>query len=258
MHNAPEDSSLPGFIQRQREFTARIRDPLHAPAPADVAPRRMALYEELFYNNIHDSLSNAFPVLRTIHDAKGWHALVRDYFCRHRAHSPLFHELPREFLHYLEHERGRHEGDYPFLLELAHYEWIELELLTSEESLPYYQAGGDLLSSTPVLSPLSRQLRYHYAVQQIGPGDIPQQPGASDTHLLVYRDLQDKIGFIQLNPVTARLLQLLREPPQCSGRQLLQQIASELNHPNPQTVITAGGELLRELREREIILGTKN
>jgi hypothetical protein len=258
MPSVPDTSAQPAFMQRQYAFAARIRDPQNAPAPADIDSRRMDVYEELFYNNIQEFLTNAFPVLRKLHDDEKWHAIVRDYFATHRAHTPLFHEMPREFLHYLQDERGEREGDYPFMLQLAHYEWIELELLTAEDNISNCDSEGDLLNGSLVLSPLTRILSYHYAVQKIGPDHIPQQPDETSTHLLVYRDLKDAIGFIELNPVTARLLQLISEHSAQNGQQLLEQIAAELQHPNPQTVIDGGHEILRDLKQRDIILGTKN
>ena len=257
MQHAPEEKAQPEFIRQQYAFAAHIRDPLNAAAPADVAPHRMAAYAELFYNNINDFLSNAFPVLRKIHDDNPWHTLVRDYFAKHRARTPLFHEMPREFLDYLNNERSGQKGDYPFISELAHYEWIELELMTAEEKLPAHNPDGELLEGVPLLSPLTRLLHYHYAVHQIGPLNLPQQQDESLTHLLVYRDMQDEIGFIELNPITTRLLQLLNEKPNSNGRELLEQIASELNHPNPTTVIDGGRAVLEELRQRGAILGTR-
>ncbi|MDH5785702.1 MAG: putative DNA-binding domain-containing protein [Chromatiales bacterium] len=257
MPHTHKADQMPRFMQRQYEFALRIRDPENAPAPDDVAPTRMAAYAELFYNNINECLSNAFPVLHKLHDDEQWHTLVRDYFSRHRATTPLFHEMPREFLLYLQQEREEHESDHPFMWELAHYEWIELELLTSEDVLPKTLSDGDLLIDRPVLSPLTRILSYHYAVHQIGPDNIPQQPGETLTHLLVYRDSQDKVGFIELNPVTARLLLLIGEQPQLCGQELLEQIAAELNHPNPQTVIEGGRAILDDLHSRDIILGTR-
>ncbi len=257
MPSAPNRAEQPGFMQQQYAFAARIRDPQNAPLPTGIESRRMDVYEELLYNNIHDFLSNAFPVLRQLHDDEKWHALVRDYFAIHRARTPLFHEMPREFLYYLQDERGKREGDYPFMLQLAHYEWIELELLTAEDNLPDCDIHGDLLNGMPLLSPLTRILSYQYAVHQICPDHIPQQTDETPTHLLVYRDSQDRVGFIELNPVTARLLQLLTEQPKKSGEQLLQQIAAELQHPNPQTVVDGGSEILRDLKRRDIILGTR-
>ena len=52
----------------QYAFAAHIRDPEHAPAPGDVEPRRMAVYTELFYNNIESLLAANFPVIRRLHD----------------------------------------------------------------------------------------------------------------------------------------------------------------------------------------------
>lgn len=257
MQQVHNRSGLPLFMQRQYEFAARIRDPEHAPAPADVPKQRMQAYQELFYNNVQDFLANAFPVLRRIHNDEKWHALVRDYFNRHRAHTPLFHEMPREFLQYLQDERGEHEGDYPFLLELAHYEWIELELMTAEDAPNDCGHESNLLAGKPVLSPLTRILSYNYAVHRIGPGYLPSQPEESPTHLLVYRNNADEVGFIELNPVTTRLVHLLKECPGATGRQLLEQIAEELQHPNPQTVIEAGHAILADLKQENIILGTR-
>jgi hypothetical protein len=256
MRHASSTAERPAFMQQQYAFAARIRDPRHAPAPADVPARRMALYEELFYNNINEALTNAFPVLRKLHTDVQWHTLVRDYFTTHRARTPLFHQMAREFIDYLQHERGSVAGDRPFMLELAHYEWVELELLGAEDELPPCNDSGDLLDNIPLLSPLTRLLSYHYPVHRIGPDYIPQHAAATPTHLLVWRDRQDEIGFMTLNPVTARLLQHLSGPPQASGRELLEQIAAELHHPNPQTVIEGGRAILEELRQRDILLGT--
>ena len=94
-------ASRPEFIQRQYDFAAHIRDPEHAPAPPDVEDRRMAIYRELFYNNVEGFLSNTFPVLREIYDDSHWHAMVRDYFSHHQSQTPLFLEIPREFLGWL-------------------------------------------------------------------------------------------------------------------------------------------------------------
>lgn len=258
MRHASGTAEMPAFMQQQYAFAARIRDPRHAPAPADVPARRMALYEELFYNNVNEALANAFPVLRKLHADKQWHQLVRDYFTTHRARTPLFHQMAREFIDYLQHERGSVAGDLPFMLELAHYEWIELKLLSTEDELPPCDGSGDLLDNTPLLSPLTRLLSYSYPVHRIGPDHIPQQAAATPTHLLVWRDRQDEVGFMELNPVAARLLQRLSGQPQASGRKLLEQIAAELHHPNPQTVVEGGRAILEELEQRDIILGTQD
>ncbi|RKZ79734.1 MAG: DUF2063 domain-containing protein, partial [Gammaproteobacteria bacterium] len=48
----------PSFIDTQYQFAGHIRDPEHNPAPADIEQRRMAIYRELFYNNIEGFIAN--------------------------------------------------------------------------------------------------------------------------------------------------------------------------------------------------------
>ena len=99
----------PDFQRRQYEFAAHIRDPENRPAPSDVEDRRMAIYRELFYNNVEGFIANTFPVLRSLHDEDAWHGMVRDYFSHHRAQTPYFLEIPREFMAWLENERAPRE-----------------------------------------------------------------------------------------------------------------------------------------------------
>lgn len=73
---------------------------------------------------------------------------------------------------------------------------------------------------------------------------------------MVYRDRSDEIHFLEINAVTYRLLALLQENPDWTGLDALKQVAEELNHPQPETVIAHGTSLLNDLRERNIIVGT--
>jgi uncharacterized protein len=246
----------PAFIQQQYAFAAHIRDPRHNAAPAGIEDRRMGIYRELFFNNVEGFLASSFPVLRKLMDDHSWHALARDFFAGHRCHSPLFLDIPREFLDYLDEERDEQGTDLPFMRELAHYEWVELALSVAENDQGAPVAvEGDLLAGAPLLSPLAWPLAYQYPVHRISPDFQPQEPDAQPTYLLVYRDTRDQVGFIELNPVSARLFSLLQEQPEHSGRALLQQIVAELQHPDPGLVIESGHAILDEWRRLDIVRG---
>lgn len=247
------------FIRQQYAFAAHIRDPDHQPAPAGIEDRRMGIYRELFYNNVEDFLSGAFPVLRNIHVDDNWHAMVRDYFHHHHARTPLFLEMPREFLTWLHDERVPQPGDLPFLYELAHYEWAELALTIAEETIDASATdpAGDLLQGIPVISPLAWHMSYEFPVHRIGPDFIPDESGKQPTCLVVYRDREDEVGFVEINPVTKRLLELVSTNETASGQDLLARIAAEMSHPDPEVVINGGREILNGLREKDIITGTK-
>ncbi len=248
----------PEFQRVQQRFAAHLRDPALNPAPADVEPRRMKIYADLFYNNVENFLASGFPVLRKLTPDERWHAMARDFFSRHQSHTPLFHRIAEEFLKYLDTERGEVEGDPAFLRELAHYEWVELALSVAEDKLTpvHAEPNGDLMNGVPVVSPLAWTLAYEFPVHRIGPDFQPAAATGAPTFVIVYRTLNDEVKFMEINAVTARLMELIAESPD-TGRALLQRVATELKHPQPQAVVSEGEKILNDLRQRGIILGTK-
>lgn len=250
---------LPAFQQKQYEFAAHIRDPEQAPRPSEVEDRRMAIYRELFFNNVSGILSDSFPVLRSITPDDTWQRRIRRFYADHNCHTPYFIELSKEFVDWLVEERGDHPDDPPFIRELAHYEWVEIALTTSDEDkdLSKVNHNGDLLDGMPLISPVAMHLAYEYPAHKISKDFQPQEPGAEPTYLVVYRDRQDQIHFLEINAVTYRLMSLIKELPQATGREILLQIAGELSHPEPEQVVNHGASLLHDLRERNIIIGTR-
>ncbi len=258
MNSKAHKDKQPEFISKQLEFAAHIRNPDIHSKPDDVEDRRMGIYRELFYNNVEGFISSGFPVLRDLTDDKTWHAMVRDFFSRHHCKTPYFLEISEEFLDYLENERDN-SNDPAFMQELAHYEWVELALTVAEQEIDEtgIDPQGDFLQNIPVLSPLAWLLSYQFDVQHIGPDYQPTLPPEQITTLIVYRDRDDEIGFMEINPVTAHMIQSLQLDSEQTGGQLLKNIADELNHSDPSVVITGGLEIMEQLREADILLGVR-
>lgn len=249
----------PGFARVQRGLAAHVRDPGHGPPPAGIEARRLQIYRELIFNNVAGFIRSGFPVLSEILGGVRVERLVRDFMIRHRAETPYFLEISREFLAYLQDEYEPEPGDPDYLHELAHYEWVELALDVAETEIPRsgIDSRGDLLGGHPVISPLAWRLCYRYPVHQLGPGVQPAAPPPEPTHLVVYRNRADEVRFLEINAVTARLLQLLAQDdePRITGEAALLQVATELRHPEPAVVVAAGSATLGELRALEVILG---
>ncbi len=252
-------ADIPVFQQRQYAFTASIRDPEHAASPAGIETRRMKLYQQLFYNNVESFMANAFPVLRSIMDEDAWQRLIRDYFSSHRASTPLFPEMPHEFVQYLSEERQPQAHDFPFLAELSHYEWVETALELSELEIDDSgaQPDLDLLTHIPVISPLAWLLQYHYPVHRIGPDYLPKAATGDDTFIIVYRSRDDEVKFSELNATTAILLQRVADNKSRTGMQLVEDMAREMAHPDPRLVIQAGTQILADMQQRQIIAGAR-
>lgn len=241
------------FKSTQLAFAAYIRDPQQNPMPVDVAESRMAMYRALFFNNIEGFLSGNFPVLRALLNDEQWLALTQDFYAKHPCHTPYFLQIPAEFLSYLQHER-QGEDDFPFMLELAHYEWVEMALATSEEEVVTHDKNlNELLNHAIALSPLAWPLAYQYPVHKIGPDFLPLAASAQPTFIVVYRNALDDVNFIEITALTYRMLELIQAQEAIITADCLQQLAVESQHPNPELIINAGLEILKTLAEKTII-----
>lgn len=243
----------------QMAFAAHLRDPANQPAPEGIENRRMQIYRDLFYNNVEGFVSGAFPVLRSLTSDEKWHRMVRDFFAHYRCQTPYFLEISEEFLQYLQNQRTPEQDDWPFILELAHYEWVELVADSAVETIPTtgFNPDGNLLNGRPCLSPLAYVVSYQFPVHQIGPDYTPQEPSATPTFLIVYRNSDLEVKFMEINSVSARLLVLLQENESFTGLNAIEVIQGEINHPNPQVVIDGGQQALNHLHQTGIILGTQ-
>lgn len=243
---------MKGFQQVQAELTQHIRDPARFRGPSGIEGRRLKIYRELLYNNVEGFLSSGFPVLRSIYADERWHAMVRDFMASHLCRSPYFLEISEEFLAYLQHERGERSDDPPFLCELAHYEWVELALDVAPDE-PQGEPSGDLLDGCPRVSSLAWPLAYQFPVHQLGAAFQPDVAPAQPTYLVVYRTREDAVEFMEINAVTYRLLELLQSEPAITGRQALEQLAREMQHPQPEQLVAFGAELMAQLSAAAIV-----
>ncbi len=249
--------ALPDFQKMQYRFAARIRDPQGtADATGDLAEkspglvetevdptlpieeRRWKAYEGLFFNNVQDFFSKLFPVLKSVVGETRWAELVREYLQKHRARTPLFHELGEEFLVFLQQGYDPQPQDPAFMLPLAHYEWVELALSVDEadgfENSPGLTADLDAVYE---LSPVAWPLAYDWPVHELGPDFMPEAPLEMVTTLLVYRDADDAIQFMVLSPVLYEFIQRLANPDvveiveRPTARTVLQGLAEALQVP---------------------------
>jgi len=246
------------FVETQKQLADHLRDPKSNTAPVNIEERRLQIYRDLIYKNIEGFISGGFPILRTLYSDSDWQELVRNFIRTHQSESPYFLEVSQEFLRYLQEEHTLRDCDPGFMLELAHYEWVELALDVSQESIPSERpdlADGELLRRLPSVSPLAWCLSYQYPVHLVGEAYQPEQPPEQPTFLIVYRNRADDVGFMASNAMTVRLLNLLAAAGKdSSGEQVLLQLAGEMNHPDPKNLVEMGHQLLQQLYHSDILI----
>ena len=243
-------TSMLAFQEYQLAFTAHIRNPRANKKPAKVNDKRMAVYREIVFNNIVGSVSACYPVCQLCMGKRAWQQLIRGFFAQYAATSPIFRDIPKHFLDYLSHT----EQLPAYLTSLAQYEWVELALASQVTETISVSKNSDLLDEIPVLAPAHQLLEYDYPVHQISAKFKPST--STQTFLLVFRNAQNSVKFIELNPITFQLLSLIQDK-QLTGRQALTQMAVAMQHPEVNMIVSFGAEILADLARQGAIIGSQ-
>lgn len=264
-----EKPNLLPFQQLQQQLSNYIRDPenraYQPEGGLEIEQRRLDIYAELFFNNLYGLFSQVFPVCKAIIGENRWQQICREFLVKHNAQTPLFHELAGEFLDFLDNEFSPQPTDPEFLLELAHYEWIELVLSVSEEEdfiarqIPWQQID---LAAKFELSPLALPLAYQWPVHQLAADYQPEEPEQATT-LLVYRQCaqmdagqpisniqKDGIEFIELTPLLYQWLVALNDYQ--SAELALEAISQDLEL-NQQALQEFAKQTLQQLMAKGIV-----
>ncbi len=264
----PEENRPPDFIAYQRHFVDYLRDPAGNEDSSEQLPKQIGIYARLLNNKFEDSLNICFPVCRELLEPERWQQLVTLFIKEHRCESPLYREIPDEFVDYLLNEKP--DLVLPdFLKELAHFEWMELVLETAPgKLLDASLEPADLFATIPVINPVLTVLTYRYPVHKMMPQSESwprwqnwQQTmpvdGNDPVYLFGIRDGQYRIQFIETNPATMRLVELLQEGFR-TGEQAASQLALELHYQDREQFMEYCHETLDRLRQQDIIIGTQH
>lgn len=244
------------LTQTQLAFANYIRDPAKYPAPDAIASERLAVYRELFFNNVRGFLDNAFPVLCSLYKADAWLALQQHFFANTACQSPYFLHIAEQFVGFLQ-EYTLTEHDPAFLNELAHYEWAELYIGTKQATQPIIPlAPNEVINKPLALSELALLTAYQFPVQRISKSFQPDKPG--ELHcFLIYRDTQDEVIFVSLNQASLLLLNQLNEQPGLIFDELIANLAASITTLTPAQLAAAALPLLQQLATKGAIVATE-
>jgi hypothetical protein len=244
-----------GLFQQQNTLGQYLRDPDHCAPPAGMDVARAQVYRDLIFNNLSMLLSGTFPVLIKILGDEHWRSLVRTVLRDYRARTPKFGEIAEEFVGFLAAQPPvLNDGPWPpFMVELAHYEWVEMALQQSEAE-PLAPSDAGLILERPLqVSPLAWPLAYAWPVQRVGPDYRPDVPPAQPTLLLVRRSEDWSVKFSELSPLAWRLLQRIGEFPELDGRAQLQGLAVEAGTTGSPEFIESGLVLLQQMHREGVV-----
>lgn len=174
-----------------------------------------------------------------------WRALCRRFFSDHESHTPYFSRVPEQFVNFVKLHACSLQVPV-WMPELLHYEWIELEVDTAPN--PPASIPSRLLE----LDPSVRSLFYDWPVHKISAEYRPRK--MQRTYLLVHRNRDFKVCFLEINEMTAALLAILNESPK-SATDAMSLLAGRLGYPDPDVLQIHGRQLLADFINRGIVKG---
>ncbi len=200
-------------------------------------------YRELVRMSLLEPLETMFPVLKALlESAERWDACVQAFLDARTVRSGHYRDIAPAFLGWLA-ATGWGQERWPFLLELAHAELLEVLVARYPDSDPPAGVHAEPAPEDVVLlDPATQIASYGHAVHRTT--EANPVPEATPTRLIAFRNAEGEARLMELTPATSALLVRAQTQP-------LAEAAAALGIPELEPVLA----LLRDLRRDGAIAG---
>ncbi len=172
--------------------------------------RRLRVYRDLVRGALEDPLPDCFPCThRLLDEAGAWEACVDAFIASRAVQSPYYRDINPTFVAWLA-DSAWGQDRWPFLLALAHFEWIELEVLRwPEDPAPAGLGEDPAPERRAVFDGAFRNLAYGWRVHgSTAEAPVPA-PGAA--HLACFRDRDLDFRVLEVDPRSSAFLARCQE-----------------------------------------------
>ena len=203
---------------------------------------------------------------------KEWAPTVREYFkCYPTRHYNL-NQSANRFVDYLKGAGSRHVDRYPFIVELADYEWIEMELLELDvEASQESNVQANLLLDkpelfslyAPVLNPALVLRRFSFPISKIverlaAKKIVRSKQPQSVSHMAIYRHPETyQCKFLDLSALAFDIIDASFQGT-ASYAELIRFAAAKSPGVNVQQTVLEILELIDQLAELQVFIGSKS
>jgi len=159
---------------------------------------RLLLYRDLAHTALEDPLPDCFPITHALLEGAGqWEACMEAFLASRAIQSPYYRDVNPSFVAWLA-TNGWGQERWPFLLQLAHFEYIEVEILRWPDDPPLDELQATpTLDSRVVFAGATRNLAYAWHVHEATKND--PEPEAGEAFLLGYRDPEGDFIYSELS-----------------------------------------------------------
>jgi hypothetical protein len=232
----------------------------------EIDARGVRLYASLIRHGRQDLMKSIYPGCQKIL-SRQWIRLVDRYFeTRPPAHFNL-NKAASGFSDFLKVDCPDLVARHGFLPELADYEWIELEIMESDER----ESRGETIaldspevfnSWGPVLNPVLAIRHYQYPITKLvdwlrDDVRLPRRIKKDAINLAIYRDPDEFYArFLELGDAAIKVVERVLNGP-ASYSELITMVVTENQGVDPQEVVMQTLELFEQLQERCLFLGSQ-
>ena len=222
--------------------------------PNSSLPKHIPQYRRLVYSVVNKSLQRAFPIFYNVVGQINFEAAVKFFLAENKVNEPQVWRLPKVFFEFYENQPFPFEENVPFLRELLHFEWLEIEvfLMPDEDILPF-TTKGNIEFDQLVLNPEIRVIGLHYPIHQKAVKQITETD-KGNYFVSIHRDYYTK--QVHFNELAAVHVQILNHLLQSTAN--LQEILPIMTQTvNKEIAVKKCLEFIEFALQQGIILGYK-
>lgn len=222
------------------------------------APPRLALYRRLVQNNLTGVTGKMLARTRArLNDLGGaFDDAFASFLALRGPRTHYLRDVPREFLAWVEPHWRANPRLPAWAVDLARHELVEFEIAAARARAEVPPLTEVALDRPLVLAEPLRLMHYAYAIHEL-PADPSDrtEPAPRPTTLLVHRDEEHLVRFLDLTPLAAAIVARLID-----GATLGESVAAacaDVGTSASEGVVADVAKLLANLGERGIVLGAR-
>jgi uncharacterized protein len=250
---------LPSYQEALRDALLS-RDPPEASFVALGAnPERWKVYRRMVRSRFAENIEHGFERLRGAVGEDRFREMIWQFLAESPPRSHYLRDVPGEFLRFFEQNYDRLARAFGLpvhALDLARYEWAELETSYSDEEVAAETIGPLAMDRVPALSPAHRLIDVAYPVHRTEEGAHAHAIHAAPFSLCLYRDPKThEVAVLELTPVTAIMLSSM-ESRTSTLTDIVRNAADAVGATLDVAFVDALSTVLADFVERGLLLGS--
>jgi len=257
MHDIVQDDEAPTKIAKDGEAWLRERGvtDVDAAAMSALGAKRLTLYRRLVRRGLRGAIRIQIPRTAARLEAR-FAADVDTFFDEVMPSSHYLRDVAFEFVDWASERWLRDAAVHDYLVDLARHELTAFDIAGSPTRRTAAVRPELSLEEPVFFDPVAKIARYGYAVHRLEAAEEATDiPDAVSTALLIYRDAEHDVRYLELSSLAARIVERLMDGQVLS--EAMQGAAGDEGRVLEPAVLEGAARVLADLADRGVLLGVR-